>query len=113
MKKIAFALLLSAGCVMVAACGGKSSGDGGDAKSSGGTAAAGDSVGVAECDDYIKKYEACIGKAAGPAKAAAQQGFDAQRQGFKSGAATPEGKAALKTQCKALVDGLASNPMCK
>jgi len=50
------------------------------------TAPAGDPVGVAECDEYIKKYEACLTKIAskapqaeGPLKTA----FQAQRDGFK------------------------------
>jgi len=67
------------------------------------TAPAGDSVGVAECDEYIKKYEACLTKIAakapqaeGPLKTA----FQAQRDGFKKAAETPQGKATLATACK-------------
>jgi hypothetical protein len=60
----------------------------------------------------VTKYEACI-KKMGPAAAAAETAFKAQRDGFKQGASTPEGKAALKTSCKQMLDGLATNPACK
>lgn len=63
-------------------------------------------IGVAECDAYIAKYEACIGKMGAMAKAAAEPGFKAQRDAFKQAAATPEGKAALATQCKASMDAI-------
>jgi len=71
------------------------------------TVPAGDSVGVAECDEYIKKYEACLTKIAakapqaeGPLKTA----FQAQRDGFKKAAETPQGKATLATACKNAID---------
>lgn len=77
--------------------------------------ASGDSVGVAECDDYIKKYEACLTSIAakapqveGPMKTA----FQAQRDGFKKAAETPAGKATLKDVCtKAIETAKASTSM--
>lgn len=76
------------------------------------TAPAGDSVGVAECDEYIKKYEACLTKVAakapqaeGPLKTA----FQAQRDSFKTGASTPQGKTALVTVCKNALDAAKKN----
>ncbi|MBL8181548.1 MAG: hypothetical protein JNL64_08010 [Blastocatellia bacterium] len=70
-------------------------------------AATGDSVGVPECDDYIKKYEACLSSIA--AKAPAVEGpmktaFQAQRDGFKKAAETPAGKATLADVCKKAVE---------
>ncbi len=70
-------------------------------------AATGDSVGVAECDEYIKKYEACLTSIA--AKAPAVEGpmktaFQAQRDGFKKAASTPEGKATLPGICKQAIE---------
>src|SRR5215470_4118359 len=56
------------------------------------TAPAGDSVGVAECDEYIKKYEACLTKIAAKApqaEPALKTTFEAQRNGFKTAAANP------------------------
>lgn len=76
-------------------------------------AAGADSTGVAECDEYVTKYEACMSKMPVAAKAQMEQAFKAQRDGFRQTAATPEGKTALKTSCKQLVDALASNPTCK
>ena len=67
------------------------------------TAPAGDSVGVAECDEYIKKYEACLTKIAASSPAAQgplKQAFEAQRAGFKSAASTTQGKATLASTCK-------------
>lgn len=84
-----------------------------EAAGGGGGGAGGDSVGVQECDDYIKKYATCIDKMPAAAKPAAEQGFKAQKDAWKTSAATPEGKAALKTGCKAALDALAGNPMCK
>jgi len=76
------------------------------------TAPAGDSVGVAECDEYIKKYEACLTKIAaknpqleGPYKTA----FETARQGYKAAAATPQGKAALASTCKTALDNAKSS----
>jgi hypothetical protein len=109
MKKVLVALMLGMGLVALGAGCGKDEPK--DDKA--GAAASGDKIGVAECDDYVTKYEACIKKAGGPAAAAAEPGLKAQRDAFKQSAATPEGKAALKTSCKSMLDGLATNPMCK
>lgn len=75
--------------------------------------AGGGDVGVAECDDYIKKMEACIGKMPAEAKAAMEQGFKQSKDAWKQAAATPQGKEGLKTACKAALDALANNPACK
>src|SRR5215470_2964991 len=57
--------------------------------------AAGGDIGVAECDDYIKKMNDCAGKmqpeAAGPVK----ESMETMRKAWKDAAATPEGKTAL------------------
>ena len=67
----------------------------------------GDSVGVAECDEYIKKYEACLTKIAEKApqvQPGMKTAFEQQRSAFKQGASTAEGKTALATQCKQLIE---------
>jgi hypothetical protein len=76
-------------------------------------AAAGGAIGVAECDEYITKYSACIAKMPAASKSTAEAGFKAQQDAWKASAATPAGKAALKTGCKITLDSLASNPLCK
>ena len=63
--------------------------------------------GVPECDDYLKKYEACIDKLAPAAKDAARQAIDQSRAAWKQAAATEQGKAALATTCKAASDAAA------
>ena len=71
------------------------------------TAPAGDSVGVPECDEYITKYEACltkIAKAAPQVEPTLKSSFEAQRNGFKSAAATPQGKATLASTCKTAIE---------
>ena len=71
------------------------------------TETAADSVGVPECDEYIKKYEACLTSIA--AKSPAVEGpmktaFQAQRDGFKKSAETPQGKTALAGICKQAIE---------
>ena len=71
------------------------------------TVPAGDSVGVAECDEYIKKYEACLTKIAAKnpqIEGTLKTAFEAQRNGFKTAASTPQGKATLATACKQAID---------
>jgi hypothetical protein len=63
--------------------------------------------GVAECDDYMKKYEACVKKLAPGAQDAARQAIDQSRAAWKQVAATEQGKAALGGMCKAASDAAA------
>jgi hypothetical protein len=58
---------------------------------------------VPECDEYIKKYEACLTTIAqkNPSvEPSMKQAFEAQRNGFKAAASTPQGKATLAGTCK-------------
>jgi hypothetical protein len=62
---------------------------------------AGAEFGVPECDDYFKKYLACIdSKVPEAARAQVRQGLDQTKAAWKQAAATPEAKAALATGCK-------------
>jgi len=66
-----------------------------------------DSVGVPECDEYIKKYEACLTKIAEKAPQAApgmKTGFEQQRNAFKQAASTEQGKATLASTCKQAIE---------
>ena len=66
-----------------------------------------DSVGVAECDEYIKKYEACLTKIAEKAPQAQpgmKTAFEQQRNAFKQAASTEQGKASLATTCKQAIE---------
>jgi hypothetical protein len=64
-------------------------------------------TGVPECDEYIKKYEACLTSIAAKAPQAApglKTSFETQRNGFKMAASTPQGKASLAGTCKQAMD---------
>lgn len=68
---------------------------------------AADSVGVPECDEYIKKYEACLTKItekAPQAQPGLKSAFEQQRKGFKDLAANPTTKAGLPNACKQAMD---------
>jgi hypothetical protein len=70
--------------------------------------AAGGDIGVAECDDYIKKMTDCAGKmqpeAAGPMK----ESMETMKKAWKDAASTPEGKTALASGCKQALDAAKS-----
>jgi hypothetical protein len=66
-------------------------------------------VGIAECDDYLQKYEACLRRTRATTSL---QGLASQREGFRLAAATPEGKAGLQATCKSLLDQLATVKAC-
>jgi hypothetical protein len=64
-------------------------------------APSGDKIGVAECDDYIAKYEACVNSKVPEAQRAAMKtAFEQAREGYRKAAATPQGKATLAQACK-------------
>ena len=68
------------------------------------TSAAGD-IGVAECDDFLKKYEACVsGKVPAAAQATFKTSLDTWRSSWKQLASTAQGKAGLAQACKAAAD---------
>ena len=68
------------------------------------TAAAGD-IGVAACDEFLKKYEACVsGKVPAAAQATFKTSLDTWRSSWKKLAETPQGKAGLETACKSALD---------
>ncbi|HKC13892.1 MAG TPA: hypothetical protein VKI41_17845 [Vicinamibacteria bacterium] len=99
MKKVP-GLAFFVGAIVLAGCGGGESKSAPNAPA----AAAGD-IGVPECDDYIKKYQACIdGKVPETGRATVRQAFDQTKAAWKQAAATPQGKAGLATGCKMALD---------
>lgn len=60
--------------------------------------------GVAECDDYMKKYLACIDKLAPAAQTQAREALEQSRNSWKQAASTEIGRAGLATACKAASD---------
>ena len=71
------------------------------------TTSPGTEFGVPECDNYIKKYVACIDKLAPAAQGAARAAMEQSRTAWKQAAATDQGKAALGASCKAASDAAA------
>ena len=69
------------------------------------TATHANGTGVAECDDYLARYEACLAdKVPESAHAMLRQSLDATRASWSQVLATPGGKDALKTSCVAARD---------
>lgn len=64
-------------------------------------AAAPGETGVAECDDYLRKWDACLAtKVTGDAREQVKVALDATREAWKRAMATPEGKAGLAAACR-------------
>ena len=69
------------------------------------TAAADDKIGVAECDDYLVKYESCLNdKVPAVFRAAQRTSFEQTRKTWRAAALTPEGRAGLAQACKTAQD---------
>lgn len=69
--------------------------------------ATGDKTGVAECDEYIEKYEICltgIAEKYPQIQPSLKSAFETQRKGFKDAAANPQSKATLASTCKQAMD---------
>ncbi len=68
------------------------------------TASTGNRIGIPECDEYIKKYEACVFSAASKVPEAQRNlfrsTFENSRNAWKQAAATPQGKETLPNICK-------------
>ena len=108
MKGLVCLAAVAAGLSLIVACN-KDSGSGGSA----GAAGASDGIGVAECDSYITKMEACLQKMDTASKTAAEPAFKSTREAWKQAASTTAGKDGLKAGCKTALDALDKNPMCK
>lgn len=64
------------------------------------TAQAAGDFGVPECDQYVKKYLACLdGKVPEAARGMLRQSFEQSQQAWKNAAATPQGRAGLASAC--------------
>ena len=64
-----------------------------------------DSVGVAECDQYLAAYESCLkDKVPAAARDMMRSSFESTRASWRQAAATPEGRAGLAAACKTARD---------
>ncbi len=66
-----------------------------------GTTSSGDKIGIAECDDFIAKYEACVtGKVPEAARASYQSALKQWKESWKKLADNPQTKGTLAAACK-------------
>ena len=73
-----------------------------------------DKVGVAECDEYLAKFAACIPKAPSDDRPAMEAGMKSSKAAWKAAAAaSDQDKDVLRRQCKTMLDSLATLPSCK
>jgi hypothetical protein len=73
----------------------------------------GDEIGVAECDEYLQKMEACAAKMPEQARAPNLISLQQSRKSWKQAASSEGSKADLKMGCQAALDAFAQNPQCK
>ena len=109
--KLAFLLAASLVCgsLATAACSSGGASAGSEPKSGAATttttAPSGDSIGVAECDQYLAAYESCLkDKVPAAARDMMRSSFESTRASWRQAAATPEGRAGLAAACKTARD---------
>ena len=69
------------------------------------TASAAGDIGVAECDDFLKKYEACVsGKVPAAQQATFKSSIETWRKSWRDLAANPQTKGTLASVCKSSLD---------
>jgi hypothetical protein len=90
---------LFATVLLVVGCGKSSDGAGPAASAEG-------AIGVAECDEYVKKMEAFLDSLPEEARTAREPGFKAMRAAWRDAAQTPAGKEGLAATCKAQLASL-------
>jgi hypothetical protein len=74
------------------------------------TTASGDKIGVAECDDYIAKYESCLrGKVPEAARASLESSLKTARETWKKTAENAQARASLAAACKQASDAAAAS----
>jgi hypothetical protein len=65
------------------------------------TTSSGEKIGIAECDDFIAKYEACVtGKVPEAARASYQTALKQWRESWKKLAENPQTRGTLAAACK-------------
>jgi hypothetical protein len=69
------------------------------------TTGSGEKIGVAECDDFIAKYDACVtSKVPEAQRAQYKSSLDQWRNSWRTLAANPQTKATLAQACKTIVE---------
>lgn len=100
-RQLAFVSVFVSGmAVLQAGCGGESSVP---AATTPQVASAAE-LGVAECDEYVKKYMACIAKMPAAAQSAAKATLDQTRDAWRQTASNEAAKPALAASCSAATE---------
>jgi hypothetical protein len=69
------------------------------------TGASAQTTGVAACDDFLKKYEACVtGKVPAAQRATFQTQLDQTRKTWTELSKNPQAKSALEASCKQTIE---------
>lgn len=105
LKALLLLLLVAVLAVVTGACNNSNTG-GGNANNTAGTvttsATSDNKIGVAECDDFLAKYESCMNdKVPEAARGTFKSGADSLRQKWKQQAATTQGRISLAITCSA------------
>jgi len=61
-------------------------------------------VGIAECDDYLVKMTECTKKMSAAAAVSTTESLATLKKGWKEGASTPQGRAAVANACDKALD---------
>jgi hypothetical protein len=113
MLKTFFIMLCAVGALLLVGCyksattnnNNSMAGDKPAGASSSPAAASGEKVGVAECDEFIAAYDACVSKnVPEAAKAQYKAMLTNWRDEWRKAAATPQGKAGLAQACKMMIE---------
>jgi len=74
------------------------------------TASSGDKIGIAECDDYIAKYESCVrSKVPEAVRAPLENSLKTARDNWKKAAANEQSRGTLAAACKQASDAAAAS----
>jgi len=65
-----------------------------------------DKVGIAACDDFLAKYEACVAKMPAASQQGVKDSIVQMRAAWKAAASDPSSKAALEASCKGSADSM-------
>jgi hypothetical protein len=63
-------------------------------------------VGIAACDDFLEKYEACVPKMPAASQQAVKDSIIQMRSAWKTAATDANSKAALETSCKSTAQSM-------
>jgi hypothetical protein len=90
--------LVFAALLVCSACGGQ------ETSQSSTTPGPAEAIGVPECDDYIKKYLACVDRMPAAAQDTARSSLNQMRDQWRQAASTEQGRTGLAMSCRSAID---------